>query len=57
MKFKALVSRKSIVAAAAALATCLPALAQASDTIKFMLIDPLSDHPTVVTGSANFSAA
>ncbi|MEO8388777.1 phospholipase D-like domain-containing protein [Polaromonas sp.] len=25
--------------------------------LKFMLIDPLSDHPIVVTGSANFSAA
>lgn len=25
--------------------------------LKFMLIDPLSDHPVVVTGSANFSAA
>jgi HKD family nuclease len=25
--------------------------------LKFMLVDPLSDDPTVVTGSANFSAA
>ena len=25
--------------------------------LKFMLVDPLSDHPIVVTGSANFSAA
>ena len=25
--------------------------------LKFMLVDPLSDHPVVVTGSANFSAA
>lgn len=25
--------------------------------LKFMLVDPLSDNPTVVTGSANFSAA
>jgi phosphatidylserine/phosphatidylglycerophosphate/cardiolipin synthase-like enzyme len=25
--------------------------------LKFMLVDPLSDHPTVVTGSANFSDA
>jgi phosphatidylserine/phosphatidylglycerophosphate/cardiolipin synthase-like enzyme len=25
--------------------------------LKFMLVDPLSDHPVVVTGSANFSEA
>jgi len=25
--------------------------------LKFMLVDPLSDHPIVVTGSANFSEA
>ncbi|MBI1815195.1 MAG: hypothetical protein HYR72_09475 [Deltaproteobacteria bacterium] len=25
--------------------------------LKFMLVDPLSDNPTVITGSANFSAA
>jgi phosphatidylserine/phosphatidylglycerophosphate/cardiolipin synthase-like enzyme len=25
--------------------------------LKFMLVDPLSDHPVVVTGSANFSGA